>query len=481
MDSVYLWEGLPLVPFVLGLFALPELCDLAIVRTSIAAGNMQAVNTGLWQGALDCFRHWWLILRCSWIGAFFGAIPGIGAAIIDWIAYGHAARTEKGAQQTFGTGDVRGVIASESANNAKEGGALVPTVAFGVPGSAGMAILIGAFTVHGLIPGPEMLTKNLSVTYAMVWSVALANIAGAGLCYLFSRQFALLATLRYTLILPSVLCIVAVGAFEGSRQWGDLFTLFAFGVLGWGMKQLKWPRPPLLLGLVLGDIFERYLFISVERYGWSWLSRPAVVVLFALAILGLLRPMIRDWRAGTFRRGFSAARPRLRAAQLFHAGLILLLAAMLYEAASWNQTARVVPAIVGGIGLLCACLSLVAALFPRGAVEGAGAAHSVLHMDLASETGELPMRQVVTRGGLFFGWIAAFMASMAVIGLIPTVPFFVVAYMRLENREPWKLVLPQAIVLTAFFWGVFDQLLHLPWPETLLGTRFPALKLVPSL
>src|SRR5687768_4836922 len=230
LDSLYLWEGLPLVPVVLGLFALPELADLMISRTAIASGTRYNIKSGMWQGAKDCFTHWWLVLRCSWLGAALGAVPGIGGSIIDWLAYGHAIRTEKGAQQSFGKGDVRGVIASESANNAKEGGALIPTIAFGVPGSAGMAILLGAFLIHGLVPGPDMLGKNLNITYAMVWSIAIANILGAGLCYLFSRQFARLATLRYTLILPSVLGIIYIGAFQGSRHWGDLYALLFFGV-----------------------------------------------------------------------------------------------------------------------------------------------------------------------------------------------------------------------------------------------------------
>ena len=182
----------------------------------------------------DCFEHWWLILRCSWIGGGIGSIPGISASVVDWLAYGHALKTEKGASLTFGKGDVRGVIASESSNNAKEGGALVPTIAFGVPGSATMAILLGAFLIHGLVPGPDMLTKNLDITYSMVWSVALANILGAGLCYAFSPQFARLATLRYTLILPAVLGIIYIGAFEATRVSGaTCITLLFFGLVGW--------------------------------------------------------------------------------------------------------------------------------------------------------------------------------------------------------------------------------------------------------
>jgi TctA family transporter len=487
MDTLYLWEGLPLVPVVLGLFALPELCDLAIARTSIATTSRYNVKEGMWQGAKDCFTHWWLVLRCSWLGSTLGAVPGIGGSVIDWLAYGHAVRTEKGAQQTFGTGDVRGVIASESANNSREGGALVPTVAFGVPGSAGMAVLLGAFLIHGLVPGPDMLSKNLSITYSMVWSIALANILGAGLCYAFSGQFARLATLRYSLILPTVLGIIYIGAFQGSRSWGDLYALLFFGLLGWTMKQARWPRPPLILGIVLGETVERYLSISVERYGLSWLSRPLVIALFALAIYGLLRPFWQDVKSyGGVRKmltGFT--RPTFSPDILFTVFMLGLILAMLVEASGWNFTAKIVPIVVGTLALVFGGASLLNQVFRR--VETAPAAGGVdqaagrkIHMDVTSDTGHLPQPVVLWRASVFFGWLIAFMASMATIGLIPTVPLFVVAYMRLEAREPWALVLPQAIGLTLFIYVLFDQLLAIPWPSTLLGSLVPALKVIPS-
>src|ERR1700761_2335114 len=293
MGQLYLWEGLPLVPLTLGIYALPELCDLMVGRTSITSKNAAVdTRTGLLQGIRDCFDNWFLVLRCSALGSFMGMIPGIGAAVIDWLSYGHALRTEKDAQQTFGTGDVRGVIAAESATNSREGGALVPTVVFGVPSSAGMAILLGAFLIHGLVPGPDMLTKHLDLTYSMVWSIAIANILGSGLCFLFSGQLAKLATLRYTLIMPAVLGLIYVGAFEGTRQWGDLFALLFFGMLGWGMKHFKWPGPPLVLGFILGGILERYMFISIERYGVSWMLHPVVLIMFAMAGLSLMGPLL---------------------------------------------------------------------------------------------------------------------------------------------------------------------------------------------
>ena len=490
-DSLYLWDGLPLTPVLLGLFALPELCDLLIARTTISKDiDKDNIYKGQWQGVKDCFDNWWLIMRCSWIGGGIGSIPGISASVVDWLAYGHALKTEKGAALTFGKGDVRGVIASESSNNAKEGGALVPTVAFGVPGSATMAILLGAFLIHGLVPGPDMLHKNLDITYAMVWSVALANILGAGACYAFSPQFARLATLRYTLILPAVLSVVYIGAFEASRSWGDLFALLLFGVFGWVMKQFKWPRPPLVLGLVLGDSIERYMFISIERYGYSWLSRPVVVVLLALAVIGVVRPFLSDVRrqGGLLKMLTNYQAPTFRVPQLFTMFFIAIIVASLVAAMPWAFAAKLVPIIVGLLALLVAGMSLFnemcrkptdtseASLVDQAQTE----VEQKIHMDLESDTGHLPVRTIIERAARFFGYLLAFMASMAVIGLIPTAAIFVVVFMRLEGQERWKLVLPYMVILLLGIYIAFDQFMALPWPPTLLGAYFPALKIIPS-
>jgi TctA family transporter len=490
-DTLYLWDGLPLSPVLLGLFALPELCDLLIARTAIAANvDKSEIYKGQWQGVKDCFQNWWLILRCSWIGGGIGSIPGISAAVVDWLAYGHALKTEKGASQTFGKGDVRGVIASESSNNAKEGGALVPTVAFGVPGSATMAILLGAFLIHGLVPGPDMLHKNLDVTYAMVWSVALANLLGAGACYAFSPQFAKLATLRYTLILPAVLSIVYIGAFEASRNWGDLFALLLFGVFGWLMKQFRWPRPPLVLGLVLGDSIERYMFISIERYNYTWLARPVVAILLAIAIIGVVRPFISDIRrqGGVIKLLSSFQAPQFRPQHLFTIFFLCMIGMMVYAATPWPFAGKLVPIIVGSVALLVAGLSLFNELCRKpSAVEGESLVdhtqHEIeqkIHMDLASDTGHLPLHTIVTRAIRFFFYLIAFMASMAVIGLIPTSIVFMVVFMRLEGPEGWKLILPYVAGVVFLIYVAFDQFMSIPWPPTLLGYLFPLFKVIPS-
>ena len=491
MGQLYLWEGLPLVPLTLGIYALPELCDLLVGRTSIVAENKHVdTTTGLLQGIRDCFRNWFLVLRCSALGSFMGMIPGIGAAVIDWLSYGHALRTEKGAQQTFGTGDVRGVIAAESATNSREGGALVPTVVFGVPSSAGMAILLGAFLIHGLVPGPDMVTKNLNITYSMVWSIAIANILGSGLCFLLSGQFAKLATLRYTLILPVVLCLVYIGAFEGKREWGDLYALLFFGVLGWALKHFRWPRPPLVLGFILGGVLERYMFISIQRYGSSWLTRPLVILMFALAALSLFRPLLQDVRAHGGPKGMLSdfGKPHFSWSNLFPAFLLVLFAVMLSEAGEWNPLARIIPVIVGTGAIAFCALALINEVFKRGGVKqesldekARAQVQQKMHMDIKSNISHLPVKTLLTRGAFFFGWMIVFLMLMALIGLIPTVPLFVILLMRIEGREPWRIVLPMAVFMCGFIYVLFDQLLAIPWPPSVLGDFLPALKgVIPS-
>jgi TctA family transporter len=475
-DMLYLQDGIPLVPIILGIFALPELCELAIRRAAIAENVQFSSRRGMQQGVTDTLRNWFLVLRCGGLGAVLGAVPGITGAVTDWIAYGHALQTSKGAKQTFTKGDVRGVIAPEAANNAREGGSLVPMLSFGVPGGAAQAILLGAMMVHGFIPGPDMLTRHLDLTYSMVWSIALANIFGAGLCFLLSGQFAKISTLRYTLILPVIMPIIYVGAFQGSRSWGDLFVLLIAGLIGWTMKRLKWARPPLILGLVLGVLMERYMSISFVRYGTDWLTRPVVMVLLALAALVFFKPLFKLVRGGGLARMRPSGKIALKLEDLVYVFFIGIGLYMLATAQGWLLMARIGPTVVASILVIAGTISLAYKVFVIPAQPGQAHAGDGIHMDVASDHDEkLPNKVVLTRALRFFGWFLAFLACMGVIGMIPTVPLMIVAFMRIEGRESWRLSLILAACVTVFLYVVFDQIIHIPWPDSFLGQWFPAL------
>ena len=282
MGTTYLLDGLPLVPVVLGLFSLPELVSLAVSNRSISDIPRQNVRRDL-AGVRDSFVHWWLLLRSSVIGIYIGILPALGPTIADWVAYGHAVQSAKDKSQ-FGKGDIRGVIAPEAANNSVKGGDLVPTVAFGIPGSAAMAILLGAFLIQGLTPGPEMLTTKLHITFSMMWTLIIANIIAAIVLMAWANQLQKIIFIPAHLVLPGIIFFVFIGAWTAGNNIGDWITLLLFGAIGVVMKNAGWPRAPLVLGFILGRIMENSLHISMAAYGLGFILRPICIVI-ALAIL----------------------------------------------------------------------------------------------------------------------------------------------------------------------------------------------------
>ena len=499
-DSLYLWDGLPVVPLALGLFAIPELADMAITRQTISGGAEAGSRMSQIRGVRDVLRNKFLLLRCATIGSSLGAVPGIGASVIDWIAYGHAVRSEKDAALSFGKGDVRGVIASESSNNAKEGGALVPTIAFGVPGSASMALLLGAFLIHGITPGPEMLTKNLDVTYTLVWSVALANVLGAGICFLIANQLAKIALVRIGILAPVVLAVTFVGAFQGSRQWGDIYALLIFGFVGWVMKRFKWPRPPVILGFVLGGLIERYLFISVERYGADWLLFPVVVVVFVITLYGILNPIARGYiaraRANEGARGaiIGFQRASLDPDLAFSFLVLALFIVCLAISWPWEFGAKLIPQVVGWAGVLFTSWLILSRMFVRPAGAGDTGAHTAgeaqtasagdafkaaredVHFDIQADYGDLPVATIFTRAAVYFGWLLFFFGAAAVVGILPAMLLFLVFYIRFEGREGWPTTLAISVPMWLFSYFLFHHILIVPWPQTVIGDIFPALR-----
>jgi len=226
-----------------------------------------------------------------------GIVPGLGSQVVDWLAYGHAAQSCKGGRETFGKGDVRGVIAPESANDAKDGGDLITTLLMGFPQGVTTALFIVALLAWGFVPGPEMLKKNADLIFSIVWIQGIAGIAGTLVGFVLAAQLAKLAEVRYTFMVPIMFIFILLGAFSVNRDPLDLVVVVGFGILGYFMRRSGYPRPAMILGLVLGDLMEKYLYRSVASYGFSWLARPAVIVILMLAALSLFFTLRGQMRA----------------------------------------------------------------------------------------------------------------------------------------------------------------------------------------
>ncbi len=357
--SAYFWDGVSLIITSMGLYAVPEMIDLFRRKTSIA--EMEPLKGGQWQGVKDVFTHWWLVVRCSIVGVWVGAMPGLGSSVADWFAYAHAMQTEKNTEN-FGKGDVRGVIAPESANNAKEGGDLVPTLLFGIPGSSSMALILVGMIGVGIQPGTAILTTQAPYMYGIVWTLVIANTMATILAMAFTKQFCKACLVPYYYMIPSVFLFCAIGAYANELDISDLIALVFWSIVGIVMRRYGWPRPPLLIAVVLGPQVQQYLWLSVDRYGTEWMTFPAVIVIGLLIVVTIAYPYVRQWMSGTKAIDMDTKAEIERAQEkgtLVTSGILFVIfTAMIIEAMRWPLRASITVYFVAAIGLLLVTLQI---------------------------------------------------------------------------------------------------------------------------
>jgi TctA family transporter len=286
-DYLFLWDGLSLVTAVIAIFAVPEMIALGVQGGSISAVSMESAKVSyrqLFSGVLEVPRHWWLVIRTSLIGAVIGMIPGLGGSAAAWFCYGHAVQTSKHPER-FGKGAVEGVIAPETASNAKEGGSLLPTVFFGIPGSSGMAILLGAFLILGIQPGPTLITDHLDLVWMLIWALVVGNIMAVIILLVFARWVAVLTFVRGEVLIPFILILCVIGSFVNEAQWQNLVILVLLSAVGYGLLRAGWPRAPFAIGLVLGGLAEKSLHKALALWGLEFFLRPLSLVLIGLIVL----------------------------------------------------------------------------------------------------------------------------------------------------------------------------------------------------
>ena len=495
--QLYLWEGINVVPVVVGLFGGAEVLQLMMTKHSIATRAEDRKLAGVMQGVRDTFDHWWLTLRASAIGLGIGVIPGMGGAVSQFIAYAHARHTSS-RPDTFGKGNVEGVLATGAVNNSREGGNLIPTVAFGIPGSVSMAILLSVFLLKGLVPGPAMLTRNLDVTYSMVWVIVISNLIAVGVSFLFLNQLVRLTYVKATLLVPFLMVLTAFGAYTAHNSLNDILLMLAATVVGIAAIKWDWPRPPLLLALVLGDIAERYLFLSYSLYEWNWVTRPLVLVFAAVTVAGLLWPLVRGRMHGR------AGAPGGRADLAITIGFLIIGIGVLLDAREWPFRTAVFPLAIGAILVVVSAGKLVADSLKRFASasprnlsavgrggRGEQAENSVVGRGPRSGPAEHPagpaensvigrvpqsgpadlddipdVFATATRAEWLaaLGWMSAFFLSFWLLGALITVPLFALVYLLAVPRSSAAVAGIYALASWGFVYGLFGRLLRLPLP-----------------
>lgn len=288
MGSLSLSDGLSLVPVILGLFAVAEMFDLwgtggALARNVSKPLSARETQKQIFRGIGLAFKNWWLVIRCSSIGTVIGLIPGLGSAAASFVAYGHAKQTSKD-KESFGKGNIEGVIGPEAANDAVEGGALASTIAFGIPGSSSMAILLSGLFILGLETGPRMLNQHVDIVFIMIFTIIIGNLIGTIVGMFLVNPLSRATSIRAEVMVPVLMAVIVTGAYATDRSMFDIGVAVFFGIIGYMMKVLNYSRAAMLIGFVLGFSLEKNLYLSLLLDGNFFFLQPIPAALGLITI-----------------------------------------------------------------------------------------------------------------------------------------------------------------------------------------------------
>lgn len=286
--------GINFIPAIIGAFAISEVLSRAESEVKKSEMLAQKVSTIL-PRVKDILRMKWLVLRSALIGTWIGILPGVGATTAAFVGYAEAVRWSKHPEK-FGTGIPEGIAAPETANNAATGGAMVPLLTLGIPGSATTAVIIGGFLVHGLQPGPMLFMNQPKLMYSIFLAMLLANIlmlfAGLGVAKVFSN----FRKIRYSILGPCIFIFAAIGSYGIRNDPVDLWIMFFFGVIGYFMKKYDYPIAPMIIGLVLGNLTEISLRRGLRMVDYdlsAFLFRPIAGIILGIAVVSILYSLLR--------------------------------------------------------------------------------------------------------------------------------------------------------------------------------------------
>ena len=287
-----LYEGLAFVPVFIGLFAMSELLMQSKRLKDVAeAIGLKAVKLPTKE---DYKKIWRTVLRSCGIGTFIGILPAEGATVASMIGYSEARRWSKNKEE-FGKGSVEGIAGAEAANNAATGGAMVPTMVLGIPGSGTTAIILVGLMVHGLRPGPYLFTEQVDTVYQIFGAMLVANFMFLFMGLYAAKFFARISLIPTTLLWPIVFALCVIGAYSLNSSLLDIWIVMFFGILGFFARRHGFAVAPIAVGLILGEMVETNLQNSLKMFDGEWwliFTQPLAVVFLVLAFLGLCGPYL---------------------------------------------------------------------------------------------------------------------------------------------------------------------------------------------
>jgi putative tricarboxylic transport membrane protein len=299
--QIYLYSGIEYTAALIGLFSIPQAVKLVEVDSAQSSRSTNKITDSIlrpWSEIKELFPTF---LKSSFIGVFTGIIPGTGGETGCWFAYNEAKRLHND-DNSFGKGSPYGVAAPEAANNAVVGGALVPTITLGIPGSSSTAVLLGGLMIHGIMPGPSLMTQYAGVTYTLLWAVLLSTIVMFIEGLAFTKVCIFVTHIENKILSVAIVVLCVIGSFAINNSIFDVGVMFAFGILGYFMDKLSIPVAPLVVGLILGGMLDVSLHQSLLIGQGSWMvfvKNPICAVFLLLALISLVQstPMYDRWRA----------------------------------------------------------------------------------------------------------------------------------------------------------------------------------------
>ncbi len=494
--NLSLYDGFSIAVVAIGLFAVSQMFILFGSERHLSSVKAGTVSYRNWdqvlQGIQDVAVNRWLVVRSAAIGVLCGVIPGIGSTAANFISYGQAIRTSKH-PELFGTGTPEGIIAPEGSSISKEAGALIPTVALGVPNGPAMAVLLSAFAILGIEPGPTMLTTHLTLVFSLVWVLAISSLLASVMGLALAPVLAKISTIPGRVLVPFIFVLTMIGAYASTTDMVQVLALVAFGVIGLTMKRYGYSLPAAIVGLVLGSTAENNVILTQRLFGWSFLERPVTDILI-LAILGIVISGVVSSRRA--RRGTSRTAEKDENAPIGRGELVVdviwvaLAAGYVALAVGYPPPSNVGPTLIGGAALVIAVVQLIGGFVPslRRVTHGSGRMmfapvqvplgeeapiQAAMAEDIPAQVPAAAARTLGEASDQHEQWVAvaialALYAGIYLFGYFIALPAFMLLYFLFVHRQGWAMAVVSAAAIGALAYGVVALLLGVNFPTGLV-------------